>query len=140
MYAVPEYTDSFDMYTNGYLLLSTTLKDGKASTIEVTGQDNLGDLVLFTLDPYGSGEGGLEESYTVRLTNEFNKSGFWTQAEIKYKNGLPYEFYDMDGQAWTYLSNTEFEGLTGYAGEDPEGARYLTLQVITLGFLISSLF
>ena len=30
MYAVPEYTDSYDMYTNGYLLLSTTLEDGKA--------------------------------------------------------------------------------------------------------------
>ena len=53
MYAVPKYTilyytDSYDMYTNGYLLLSTTLEDGKASTIEVTGQDNLGNLVLFT--------------------------------------------------------------------------------------------
>ena len=52
MYAVPEYLDSYDMYTYGYLLLSTTLKDGNATTIEVTGLDNLGNFVLLTFDPF----------------------------------------------------------------------------------------
>ena len=75
--------------------------------IDVTGIDNIGRPVDLSFTPYYTKENKLE--YRVGLTNEFNGSGYWSRAEINYKDDLPYEFIDMDRQPWKFLTISEFQ-------------------------------
>ena len=109
MYAVPPYTGKFDM-NEGYLVMTTSLESDD-KTIYVGGIDNIGKLVDIEFKPYAISKDKIE--YSVGLNLEFNGSGYWSVAEINYKDGLPYDFNDMDSQPWKFLTNTEFQQLTG---------------------------
>ena len=104
MYAVPPYTDSFVM-NKGYMVMTTSLESDD-KRIFVGGIDNTGWPIDIVFTPFYSNN---KLKYSVRLNNELNGSGFWTTAVINYKDGLPYEFIDMDSQPWKYLTNTEFQ-------------------------------
>ena len=81
--------------------MSTESLGGDYQIIDVTGIDNIGKPVDLSFTPYYNRENKLE--YEVK------SSGYWTVAVINYKDGLPYEFLDMDQQAWKFLTIDEFQ-------------------------------